>query len=155
VVKPSSGRVLVASAPLPAARPGAPATGLKALAAALVPTAQAATPASVTVSRSPYAPHTILEQPLPRTGAKALLAGGSAGASAGGMPMPEPRPGTAAWSAEIGPYVSETAALATLADIAAQKITDASGFQVNQSGGSNGRPIYNLHLAGLSEGDAA
>ncbi|HET7410101.1 MAG TPA: D-alanyl-D-alanine carboxypeptidase family protein [Paracoccaceae bacterium] len=153
IVRPQFGaRVLVASAPLPRARPGTPATGLEALAEVLVSSAKAATPPAATpVSRSIYAPRTVADLPLPRVRAKGLLAG----TSRPGMPVPMPRPGTMAWAAEIGPYISETAALATLADIAARKIADASKFQVSRSGAGNGKPSYSLHLAGLSEGDAA
>jgi D-alanyl-D-alanine carboxypeptidase len=154
VVEPrSGGTVQVASAPLPAAKPGAPATGLEALAEVLVTTASAATPpTSGPVWRSAYAPRSA-DLPLPRAVVEAKVAA----VVVPGVPMPLPRPGGAVvgWAAEIGPYVSETAALATLADIAARKIADASRFQVNQSGGRNGRPVYSLHLAGLSEGDAA
>jgi hypothetical protein len=73
--------------------------------------------------------------------------------------MPPPRPSKFAsgsdWRAEIGPYNSETAALATLADIAAARVADASRFRVHRTGGRNGAPVYSLHLAGLSEGNAA
>lgn len=151
-VKPKSGTsMLVATAPLPRARPGTPATGLDALAKVLVSSAEAATPPAASVSRSAYAPHSVANLPLPRRGAKAVLAG----TTESGIPMPAPRPGSMAWAAEIGPYVSETAALATLADITVRKIADASDFQVNRKGARNGKPSYSLHLAGLSEGAAA
>ena len=73
-------------------------------------------------------------------------------------PLPEPRPrrgGRAAWAAEVGPYSSETAALASLADIVDGNFAkeEAAGFRVRRSAGGN--PVYSLHLAGLSQHGAA
>ena len=164
VVRPrTGGPALVALAPLPPAKPGVPATGLQMLAEAFVPAAEAATPsvAAKIVSSSPFAPRDA-GLPLPRGGA-ALKAQILTGMATPGMPKPMPRPGkrvaTAGgglgWAAEIGPYSTETAALASLAEIAARRIGDASIFEVNQVAGRNGAPIYSLHLAGLTETGAA
>lgn len=145
-------RMLVASAPLPVAKPGAPATGLEALAGMMTSSAKAAIPSAISqVSPSSYAPRTIADLPLPRGGAEALLAEGSNG----GVPLPRPRPATMAWAAEIGPYASETAALATLASITARKLADASDFQLNRNSSTGGKPVFSLHLAGLSQNSAA
>src|SRR5699024_6131744 len=97
-------------------------------------------------------PRTIADLPLPRGGAEALLAEGSNGGVP--LPRPRPRPATMAWAAEIGPYASETAALATLASITARKLADASDFQVNRNNSTGGSPVFSLHLAGLSQNDA-
>ena len=161
MVKPSiAAPVLVASAPVPSPKPGAPATGLNALAEALVPAAHAATPPAATpVSYSQHAPESIADLPKARavTGIMTRTALGAVGK--GGIPMPPPRPGSTAdsmaWSAEIGPYASETAALASLADIAAREITSGSDFTVNENRARGGEAGYSLHLAGLSAGSAA
>jgi hypothetical protein len=76
----------------------------------------------------------------------------------GGVPIPLPRPGSVvAWAARVGPYSSETAALASLADIAATHVAGDSiaSFRVKQAGDGGGVPVYNLHLPGLTEGSAA
>lgn len=151
-VKPRGpGRQLVAEAPLPLAKPGAPASGFAALADALVPIAEASTPPPPPpMSTSRFAPH-IARPPMPRTG------GGAAAVrfvrAKGGVPLPVPRPGGVAWAAQVGPYASETAALASLADIAASRVGGGavSAFRVKQSGAA----AYNLHLPGLTEGSAA
>lgn len=172
MVKPSvAAPVLVAAAPMPAPKPGVPATGLNALAEVLAPTAHAAVPpptaAPVTAtpaSYSPHAPESIASLPPARvaTGAGAGTAPATVTKTViemvkGGIPMPPPRPGSSggkvAWAAEIGPYASETAALASLADMTARDITPGADFAVNESG--QGGAGYNLHLAGLSAGSAA
>lgn len=158
MVKPSvAAPVLVAAAPMPSPKPGAPATGLNALAEALAPAAHAATPppAATPVSYSPHAPKSIADLPKARVGASVVTA--LEAVSSGGIPMPPPRPGSRAdmaWSAEIGPYASETAALASLAEIAAREITSGSDFAINESA-RGGEAGYSLHLAGLSAGSAA
>ena len=182
-VKPQGGgRLLVAEAPLPQARPGAPASGFAALAEALSSPAQAATPppglqpelpSQVAKSASPFAPQ-MTGLPLPRggTGAAGVAAGSIASVrplrGKGGVPVPMPRPGgasgtgapagriAAAWAAQVGPYASETAALAGLADIAASRLADdaVAAFRVTQIG-ARGAPAYSLHLAGLTQGGAA
>ncbi len=161
IVKPKTGaRVLVASAPVPPEKPEGPESGLEMLAAAFVPSAEAATPpiTAAVASTSLWAPRNA-GLPRPRGGTL------RAATDAAGVPMPPRRPGRrvaaagnarwSGWAAEIGPYTSETAALASLADIAGQRIGDASVFKVRQSGGRNGQQVYSLHLAGLSEGGAA
>lgn len=165
IVKPSiSTPVLVASAPLPTAKPGEPATGLNALAEALVPTANAATPpaasasAATPASHSPHAPQNIADLPQPRAVMNAMVRTALGGPNKGGIPMPPRRPGSSAdmaWSAEIGPYTSETAALATLADITAREIATGSDIAINENHLLGGEPGYSLHLAGMSEGSAA
>ena len=186
------GRLLVAEAPLPEARPDVLAsgreTGFAALAEALAPAAEAATPAAATavaatapvsvkvsipvstpvsvpasvpvsvpasaMSRSPYAPRSAALPPRRISQAVAtleLIRGKQ------GVPVPLPRPGSVtAWAAEVGPYASETAALASLADIAASRLAgDAvAAFRVTQVGAGGAR-AYSLHLAGLTEGGAA
>jgi D-alanyl-D-alanine carboxypeptidase len=154
-IKPREpGPLLVAKAPVPEEKPHAPATGLAALAEALSSTAEAATPPAV--SSSPFAPRATGLPPRRISMAVATLelVRGKAG-----IPVPMPRPGgaTAAWAAQVGPYASETAALASLADIAASRLAgDAiAAFQVTQTAARGGAPAYSLHLPGLTEGIAA
>jgi D-alanyl-D-alanine carboxypeptidase len=162
-VKPQGhGALLVAEAPLPEARPAAPATGFAALAEALAPAAEAATPTrqeltrqELTLSASPFAPQ---EAGLPPRRAGVAVASIKLVRGKDGIPVPLPRPGsvTTAWAAQVGPYASETAALASLADIAASQLAGeaVAAFRVTQVG-ANGVPAYSLHLAGLTEGGAA
>lgn len=166
MVRPQSGaRVIVASAPLPEAKPDTPATGFEALAEAIVGSAEAATPPAAApisepASRSRLAPK-LAALPRPRGGAALTLAVAPAATAAmpaaakPGIPMPPPRPETGEWTAQIGPYGTETAALASLADITARRIADAATYQVHRSAIGSGKPVYNLHLAGLTEGKAA
>ncbi len=181
-------RLLVAEAPLPAAKPGVPSTGFAALAEALAPSAQAAIPAAVP-SRTPAvvpaavqvsaasvpdarasapaaAPASVMSRSRLAPRSAALPARRISPAIAtlelirgkDGIPVPSPRPGgvTTDWAAQVGPYASETAALASLADIAASRLADeaVAAFRVTQIG-AGGAPAYSLHLAGLTEGRAA
>ncbi len=101
------GRLLVSAAPLPEAKPEAPATGLAAVAEALSPAAEAATPpaavvAPVTVmSRSRLAPRAAGLPPRrisPAVTTLQLIRGQD------GIPVPLPRPGSVvAWAAQVGP----------------------------------------------------
>lgn len=190
-VKPQDpGRLLVAEAPLPEARPDLPSTGFAALAEALAPTAEAAIPAEpvahpvrqavaqpmpqlvarpapqvATMSRSPFAPRQA-GFPVPRVGAAGTVVAATRVAMGEvrlvrgkeGVPLPLPRPGSVntSWAAQVGPYSSETAALASLADIAASRLAGeaVAAFRVTQVG-AGGIPSYSLHLAGLTEGRAA
>jgi D-alanyl-D-alanine carboxypeptidase len=162
-VKPQGPRpLLVAEAPLPETRPEAPETGFAALAEAFAPSAEAATPPAATaaipasaMSRSRLAPRSAGLPPRrisPAITTLELIRGQD------GIPIPIPRPGSVvAWAARVGPYASETAALASLADIAATHVAGDSiaSFRVRQAGGGGGAPVYNLHLPGLTEGSAA
>src|SRR5699024_10635284 len=117
----------------PSMKPDTSASGLGALAEILAPSAKAATPPATTSSATPtpasassYAPRSIADLPLPRGGTTALLLDGVTS----GVPLP--RPSKTAWAAEIGPYASETTALAMLADIAEREISDRSNLQMNR-----------------------
>jgi D-alanyl-D-alanine carboxypeptidase len=125
--------------------------------------ARAAPAAAATMSRSPFAPREA-GLPVPRAGAAAAVVTAVGAAEIrfvrgeDGVPMPLPRPGsvTTDWAAQVGPYASETAALASLADIAASRLAGeaVAAFRVTQVG-AGGAPAYSLHLAGLTEGRAA
>ena len=107
------------------------------------------------MSRSPLAPrsaHMPARRISPAIATLELIRGKA------GVPVPMPRPGGVAmdWAAQVGPYASETAALASLADIAASSLAEdaVAAFRVTQVG-AGGPPAYSLHLAGLTEGSAA
>jgi D-alanyl-D-alanine carboxypeptidase len=120
-----------------------------------IPAASAPAVAASAMSRSPLAPRSAA---LPARRISPAIATLELIRGKEGIPVPMPRPGSVNtdWAAQVGPYTSETAALASLADIAASRLAGeaVAAFRVTQVG-AGGAPAYSLHLAGLTEGGAA
>lgn len=136
-VPPTAGGVQVAAAPLPPAKPGAPATGLEMLARVIAGEAQAATPRS----DSAVAP---LYSAAPRVRPGATLAG-----EADGIPLPEPRP---EWAVELGRFDDRATAIArvtevTLGDV--ETLADAAP-EIDVVRGRTGAPLYRVRFTGLA-----
>ena len=154
-IPPTASAVAVRHVPVPAAPVPAAQVPAAQVPAASAPLSPAPVIAASAMSRSPLAPRSA-ELPArrisPAVATLELIRGKE------GIPVPMPRPGSVNtdWAAQIGPYSTETAALASLADIAASRLAGeaVAAFRVTQVG-AGGAPSYSLHLAGLTEGRAA
>ncbi len=142
-VPPMIGGHAVAKAPLPPARPGAPATGLEMLARILASEAQAAS----SRSDSPYAP---LYSSAPPARPGSALAGGEPG----GIEPPEPRPG---WAVELGRFEDEATAVARVAEVRlghVETLADAAP-EIDVIRGRTGASLYRVRFTGLEPEYAA
>ncbi len=158
MVPPRFRRVVVASAPLPPAKPGTPATGLAALAQALGSPAVAATPPST----SPMAP-LYAEVPLARFApgaAEAESATESATGSATGsaedgnqMPIPVPRP---KWAVQLGQFENRAVAVARVAEVTLGNVEVLARAVpvIDEIRGREGAPVYRVRFVGLAPQDA-
>jgi D-alanyl-D-alanine carboxypeptidase len=132
-VPPALGGVTLASAPVPPARPGMPASGLEMLAQVIAAKAEAAVPPP----SSPLAPLYSAAPPA-RPGADV----------AGGIPLPEPRPG---WSIELGRFEDRAMAVARVTEVTLGKVetlADAAP-EIEVVRGRTGTPLYRVRFIGL------
>ena len=161
-VKPTGAkraRVIVASAPLPMARPGTPgANRLAALADALGPSkAAASVPAAITATRNAPVRAELprmrprVANPVPVLTAAFVVDGVS-------YRMPVPRPvrvatlGQEAWAARFGPFRTESEALVTLAELSDRGV--ARGAQISKSPAGTKSPGYLVQMLRPTETDA-
>lgn len=178
-VKPSVvGRTRVAArtAPLPRSKPGTRSTGVAALAAAIGSSAQAAVPSARTgkVIGGQHAPKAA-EMPTPRGGKAVKPDPVLAGTKVASMPIPVPRPTTLAatdrlvplassakhrdpprWTAAVGSYPDEAAALTDLVRMSEIKLPGQAGshFEIARQRGRAGKHRYALRMPGLSRSGA-
>jgi D-alanyl-D-alanine carboxypeptidase len=127
----------LAEAPLPAPRPGTPATGLAAIAEVLSSQAQAA-PAST----SPFAP-LFAAVPVARPGA----------VTAAGVPTPVARP---EWTVQLGTFDSRDVAVARLTEVMLGNLAPLadSAPAIDEVTRGAGQPAYRVRIAGLSAAEA-
>jgi D-alanyl-D-alanine carboxypeptidase len=140
MVPPRAQRILVAEAPLPAPRPGAPATGFAALVEVLASEAQAAT-----ISESLYAPLRVMTPPA--------RPGSDDSTTAAGVPLPVARP---AWSVQLGTFENHEIAIARLNEVMLGDLGTlaAAAPVIEEIRGREGAALYRVRLAGLSRVDA-
>jgi D-alanyl-D-alanine carboxypeptidase len=134
----------VARAPLPPAKPGAPATGLDALAAMLV--SQAA--ASTRPPTSRLAPlYSAMPRPRPAQEATAANEGNR-------MPLPAPRPG---WTVQLGPFDNQAIAIARVTEVALGNDAALASAEpvIDRVSGRKGAPLYRVRFTGLAPDDAS
>lgn len=137
-VPPRSGPIRVAEAPLPPARPGAPAQAFEVLARVLAGEAQAATARSDSAVAPLYS-----AAPLPRPATAVTIAAEE------GLSVPEPRP---EWAVELGRFEDRTTAVArvteiTLSDV--ETLADAAP-EIEVVRGRTGQPLYRVRFIGLA-----
>lgn len=136
VVPPDVRPVLVAKAPLPPARPGAPATGLQMLARVIAGEAQAAT----SRSNSAFAP--LYAGPPPVRPGAALAVGED------GIEVPEPRPD---WVVELGRFEDRATAVARVTEVTlggVETLADAAP-EIDVIRGRAGTRLYRVRFIGL------
>ena len=133
-IPPFMGGTAVAKAPLPAAKPGAPATGLEMLARVIASEAVAATQRSTSAVAPLYS-----EAPRARPGS----------AVAADLPLPEPRP---EWGIELGRYVDRATAVARVTEVtlgSVETLADAAP-EIDVVRGRAGAPLYRVRFTGLA-----
>lgn len=142
-------RVLVAKAPLPAPRPGAPASGFTVLAAVLSSKAEAATRPEKVVIASRWAPNRS-ETPLARpTSERAAIAAG--------FPLPVARPSMGTdWSVALGLFANHELAIARVTEVMLgdiETLADAAPM-IAEVRGREGNLSYRVRIDGLSRDEA-
>lgn len=149
---------------MPKRRPGRKDSRVAAVGNFFVPQAAAAT---VSQRSSNYAAPAIAELPVPRGGwTKAQEERAVKGVNAlSRSPLPPKKPldkmklaqTSTNWTAEVGPYSSESQALVDLAGIANRPLVGrvVPKFRVSRSVGRVGKQIFKLRMSGLSQGRAS
>ncbi len=133
-VPPFIGSAVVAKAPLPRAKPGAPATGLEMLARVIASEAVAATSRSDSTVAPLYS-----KAPRARPGP----------AVAADLPVPEPRP---EWAVELGQYEDHATAVARVTEVTlgeVETLADAAPA-IEVVRGRTGAPLYRVRFIGLA-----
>jgi D-alanyl-D-alanine carboxypeptidase len=136
----------VASAPLPPAKPGTPATALAEIADALSSRAVAATPPST----SPLAP-LYADTPRPRPGrGSAEVAAADADEQ---VPRPVPRP---SWTVQLGPFNNHAIAVARVTEVAlgADDALASAAPVIDRVPSREGASRYRVRFTGLAPEDA-
>ncbi len=146
MVPPRVRQLAAARAPLPPAKPGAPATGLAALAEMLKSEAVAATPPSNSRLAPLYA-----VVPLVRPGRGA--AGTAAANEADGIPMPVPRP---VWAVLLGEFEDRAIAVARVTEVALGdvEVLASAAPVIEEIRGREGDSLYRVRFVGLAPADA-
>jgi len=136
-VPPAAMTAAKSDAPLPPAKPGAPSTGLAALAGMIAPEAVAATAPSGSMFAPLYS-----NSPLRRPGAESAR-----------LPMPAEKP---AWAVEIGTFDNRVTAVARVTEITLGDLeTLASAAPViDPIRGRQGKFAYRVRFTGLSPAEA-
>ncbi len=155
IVRPGTRSIVVTASPLPQPKPGTPATGFRALTAALSSPATAATrPASQPAKVAANG----IKQPIPRQRkelapkSQAIAAAAPAAHELLGIPMPPSKP---QWSVDLGRYTDEAGAVARLAGIAQRPhahLSDASSAILPKT--ERGRTVYQVTFSGLTQAEA-
>ncbi|MEM7506132.1 MAG: D-alanyl-D-alanine carboxypeptidase family protein [Pseudomonadota bacterium] len=146
--KPGRQRIQVASAPLPRAKPGTPATGLAALAEALGSSASAATAPNRVVRKVSRLAPAYSDHPRARAGSKVARASGTT------APMPASKD---RWAVVAGSYTDEAGALARLASIAGRPNLPVGSSEslIDQRRAKSGKMVYDVRFNGFSKSQAA
>ncbi len=146
MVPPRVRQLAAARAPLPPAKPGAPATGLAVLVGVLAPEAGAAT----LPSNSRLAPLYAVV-PLVRPGRDA--AGTAAANEADGIPMPVPRP---VWAVLLGEFEDRAIAVARVTEVALGdvEVLASAAPVIEEIRGREGDSLYRVRFVGLAPADA-
>ena len=172
-------RIAVKNSPIPRRKPGVPVTGLAAVAKTLAPaSAEAAVaandPASSLAPRKAELPVArpvafegaqLVDAPLPKGPSRRIPVVEQQSQQASGIfraPVPKPRPTRLAnakpegFAAAIGPFNSESAALAGLVGLSSEPVVTSgtASFEVARARGRQGRSTYNLEMANLTESQA-
>jgi D-alanyl-D-alanine carboxypeptidase len=147
MVPPRVRQLAAARAPLPPPKPGAPATGLAALAKVLAFEAVAATPPSNSRLAPLYA-----VVPLVRPGRDA--AGTAAANEADGIPMPVPRP---VWAVLLGEFEDRAIAVARVTEVALGdvEVLASAAPVIEEIRGREGDSLYRVRFVGLAPADAS
>jgi len=146
MVPPRVRQLAAARAPLPPAKPGAPATGLAALAEMLKSEAVAATPPS----NSRLAPlYAVVPLVRPGRGAAATAAANEAD----GIPMPVPRP---VWAVLLGEFEDRAIAVARVTEVALGdvEVLASAAPVIEEIRGREGDSLYRVRFVGLAPADA-
>lgn len=138
MVRPRAVRTLVAEAPVPEPRPGAPESGFEALAGILTSEAQAAV-----VADSRFAPERAFAPPA-RPGPSYTAAR---------MPLPVARP---AWTVRLGSFKDHEIAVARLNEVLLGDLGSLSNASpvIDEIRSNKGVALYRVSLGGLSRSDA-
>jgi len=146
MVPPRVRQLAAARAPLPPAKPGAPATGLAALAEMLKSEAVAATPPSNSRLAPLYA-----VVPLVRPGRDAAAT--AAANEADGIPMPVPRP---VWAVLLGEFEDRAIAVARVTEVALGdvEVLASAAPVIEEIRGREGDSLYRVRFVGLAPADA-
>jgi len=148
-VAPPRGRIMVAEAPVPAARPGTRATGVGAIAEALSPEDAAAANPDAASRLAPF----YAERPVARRNDAPARPAAPRVAQGAAMPVPETRPG---WSVQVGAFRRQVHAVAHLNAIALADLPMLARGETQIAEGRlrSGKPIYKVRVVGLDETDA-
>jgi len=145
-VPPHARRLAVARAPLPPAKPGAPATGLEVLARMLGSQAVAATPPS----NSRLAPlYGVVPPVRPGRGAAATETVNNADQ----MPVPPPRP---RWAVQLGEFENRAIAVARVTEVTLGnvEVLASAAPVIDEIRGREGALLYRVRFVGLAPNDA-
>ena len=147
IVPPHARQLAVARAPLPPAKPGAPATGLAVLAQVLASEAVAATPPS----NSRLAPLYAVTPPV-RPGRDA--AGTETANGAVQMLHPVPRPG---WAVQLGEFENRAIAVARVTEVTLGnvEVLASAAPVIDKIRGREGDSFYRVRFVGLAPDDAS
>lgn len=144
---PPRRQVVVARAPLPSAKPGAPATGMELLARAIASPAKASVPEMSSI----YAP---LYAALPAARPGSARAPAIAATAEDGPPMPRPKP---TWAVEIGAFGDAVEAALSMSDLSLDETAEPSDatpvIAVTRAAG--GTPVYHARVVGLRPAEAS
>ncbi len=147
MVPPHVRQLAVARAPLPPAKPGAPATGLAALAEMLASQAVAATPPS----NSRLAPLYAVTPPVrPRPDADGTSAANDAGRNVQPMPRPD-------WAVQLGEFENRAIAVARVSEVTlgdVEVLANAAPV-IDEIRGREGASLYRVRFVGLAPDDAS